>query len=124
MVCMNRVASTYERKEVQVKVEGVSRVIPVGIALDLLYSMVLGREWSEVYDIVEKIRQKEKHGVGLIGEESLPDNGEEDKAVLDFEKLASQACFRETQRQDLFFQGHMGNRNFQTTGESDLPGTL
>lgn len=78
--------------------------IPVGVAPELPYPMVLGRECPDTYDILKTMRAWEKYQAGLLGEENTETVNEEDEALFNLEELTSGAQFREAQRQEPTFQ--------------------
>ncbi|KYO45949.1 hypothetical protein Y1Q_0021558 [Alligator mississippiensis] len=58
------VGTDKSRQKIQVTVKGVTRGMPVGIALDLPYQMILGWDWPEIYKILE---DKEARETGARG---------------------------------------------------------
>lgn len=76
MVCLHRQKTNYESRLLELQVQGVTRKIPVGLEEDLLYLMILGWDWSEIYDILVSLCPSQALEAGLLGvrtesEESL-----------------------------------------------------
>ncbi|KYO24051.1 hypothetical protein Y1Q_0004634 [Alligator mississippiensis] len=73
-----------------------AREMPVALAEDLPYLMVLGHKWTKIYYILDIVRAYAKDILGLMVEESDTD----DTVKFDLESLASSTHFREAQARE------------------------
>lgn len=89
------------------EVLGNIREMPMSLAKDLPYLMILGQDWTEIYQVLDLVRAQED----LIGEEEEipPDAG-----GFDIQSLLTSIHFREAhEREDLFQSVHYPVRTGQ-----------
>lgn len=76
MICMHVQASMYEHRKIPVTAYRITREISIGVAPKLPYTMVLGRDWSEMHAPLDAIRAQEKCQAVLLREEvAVPGDG-------------------------------------------------
>lgn len=76
ITCMHRHGTYYPQRVYQVSVLKTTRDIPVGVARDLPYPMILSWNWREIYDVLNIIRDNRLGEVGLLGSEEDDPVGE------------------------------------------------
>lgn len=96
MICMHGQSSMYLRKKYSVEVLGRGREMSVVLAKDLPYLMILGRDWTAIYQLLDTIRTQK----GLLGEEEVP----LDVDGFGIQSLLSSAHFREAQEGEELFR--------------------
>lgn len=72
----------------------IAREMPIGIVDDILYPMVLGCNWAEIYQVLDVVRAHGECRFRLAGEE-LDDAPDQDG--LDLERLSSSTHSQEAQ---------------------------
>lgn len=97
MICMHGQPSTYPQKKYLVEVLSRAKEMPVGLAKDLPYPLILSRDWAKIYQVLDTVRIQE----GLTGEETeVP----MDADGFDIESLSTSAHFREAEEEEDLFQ--------------------
>lgn len=57
MICMHEQPLVYPRKKYLLEILDHAKEMPVGLPKDLPYLMILGRDWKEIYNILDTVRR-------------------------------------------------------------------
>ncbi|KYO20603.1 hypothetical protein Y1Q_0012505 [Alligator mississippiensis] len=100
MTCMHGHSTYYPRRVYQVTVLKTTREMPVGVARDLQYLMILGRDWREIYEVLHIVREDR------MGEGDPFGSKEDAPAIESFEVegLSNSKAFRRAQAEEHEFQ--------------------
>lgn len=91
MTCMHGHSTFYPRWVYEVMVLGTTREMPIRLARDLPYPMILGWDWHKIYEVLKVTRNVGVGGVGLA-EDTTED--------LDLEQLTGNRAFRKAQEEE------------------------
>lgn len=89
MMCMHGHGTYYTQKIYQVIVLKTTQKMPVGVACNLPYPVILGWDWKEIYEVLNVIKNNRLGEVSLLGSEEDDPVGES----FDVEQLVCSKAF-------------------------------